>query len=109
MIPTGAVLRVAFAMARYFSLMRRHGPSPVSSVIVTVDGVIYFGAYYVQNSVVHVQSQFGAKATQVGGARPGGASDDAAFVMHITAAVRLLCFVLSRKRWTFNVHAGSID
>ena len=42
----------------------------MSSVIVTVDDVIYFGTYYVQSSVVHVQSQFGAKATQVGGARP---------------------------------------
>ena len=50
--------------------MSAAGPSPVSSVIVTVDDVIYFGTYYVQNSVVHVQSQFGAKATQVGGARP---------------------------------------
>ena len=70
MIPTGAVLRFAFAIgAAYLSLMSGDGPSPVSSVIVTVDDVIYFGTYYVQNSVVHVQSQFGAK-TQVGGARP---------------------------------------
>jgi hypothetical protein len=57
-------------MARYLSLMRGHGPSPVSSVIVTVDDVIYFGTYYVQDSIIHVQSQFGAKANQVGGARP---------------------------------------
>ena len=50
--------------------MSAAGPSPVSSVIVTVDDLIYFGTYYVQNSIVHVQSQFGAKATPVGGARP---------------------------------------
>ena len=39
-------------------------------VTVTIDDVIYFGTYYVQNSTVYVQSQFGAKATQLGGSRP---------------------------------------
>ena len=42
------------------------GPSPVRSVIVTIDDVLYFGAYYVQDSVVYVQSEFGTKATQIG-------------------------------------------
>ena len=45
-------------------------PTPVKPVTVTIDDVIYFGTYYVQNSTLYVQSQFGAKATQVGGARP---------------------------------------
>ena len=40
------------------------------SVIVTIDDVIYFGTYYVQNSTVYVQSQFGAKTSQIGGSRP---------------------------------------
>jgi hypothetical protein len=37
---------------------------------MTIDDVIYFGTYYIQNSTVYVQSQFGAKATQLGEARP---------------------------------------
>ena len=43
------------------------GPSPVRSVTVTIDDIMYFGTYYVQDSVVYVQSEFGTKATQIGG------------------------------------------
>jgi hypothetical protein len=46
------------------------GPTLVGSVSVIIDDVIYFGTYYVQNSIVYVQSQFGDKATHVGGSRP---------------------------------------
>ena len=49
------------------------GPSPVRSVIVTIDDVLYFGAYYVQDSVVYVQSEFGTKATQIGRVSPARA------------------------------------
>ena len=38
------------------------GPSPVRSVTVTIDDIMYFGTYYVQDSVVYVQSEFGTKA-----------------------------------------------
>ena len=34
---------------------------------VTIDDIMYFGTYYVQDSVVYVQSEFGTKATQIGG------------------------------------------
>jgi len=47
-----------------------HGPTPVRPVTVTIDDVIYFGTYYVQNSTIYVQSEFGAKASQVGESRP---------------------------------------
>ena len=50
--------------------MTGSGPTPVRPVTATIDDVIYFGTYYVQNSTVYVQSQFGAKATQLGGSRP---------------------------------------
>jgi hypothetical protein len=50
--------------------MATSGPTPVRPVTVTIDDVIYFGTYYVQNSTLYVQSQFGAKATQVGASRP---------------------------------------
>jgi hypothetical protein len=43
------------------------GPSPVRSVTVTIDDVMYFGTYYVQNSIVYVQSEFGRKTAQTGG------------------------------------------
>jgi hypothetical protein len=45
-------------------------PSPVESVEVTIGGVIYEGTYYVQKSIVYVQSPYGSKATQVGGSSP---------------------------------------
>jgi hypothetical protein len=41
-------------------------PIPVKIATVTIDGVAYEGIYYVQRSVVCVESPFGAKATQVG-------------------------------------------
>jgi len=41
-------------------------PIPVKIATVTIDGVAYEGIYYVQHSVVCVESPFGAKATQVG-------------------------------------------
>ena len=50
--------------------MTGHGPTPVRPVTVTIDDVIYFGTYYVQNSTVYVQSQFGAKSAKLGGSRP---------------------------------------
>jgi hypothetical protein len=41
-------------------------PIPVKIATVTIDGVAYEGIYYVQHSMVRVESPFGAKATQVG-------------------------------------------
>jgi len=46
------------------------GPFPVRNVSVTIDGVTHDGTYYVQQSMVYVQSAFGTKATQVGGWPP---------------------------------------
>lgn len=42
----------------------------VEKVTVTIEGVLYEGTYYVQRSIVHVQSAFGAKATKLGGSTP---------------------------------------
>jgi len=42
-------------------------PSPVQNVTVTIDGVTYKGTYYVEGLLVHVQSDAGSKATQLGG------------------------------------------
>jgi hypothetical protein len=39
-------------------------------VAVEIGDIIYEGAYYVQESVVHVQSSFGSKSTQLGGSPP---------------------------------------
>jgi hypothetical protein len=41
-------------------------PIPVKIATVTIDGVTYEGIYYVQHSMVRVESPFGAKATQIG-------------------------------------------
>ena len=38
------------------------GLSPVRTVTVTIDGVLYEGTYFVQQQMIHVRSQFGAKA-----------------------------------------------
>jgi len=46
------------------------GPRPVRNVTVTIHGVLYEGTYFVQQLMVHVRSQFGAKATKVGGSMP---------------------------------------
>jgi len=46
------------------------GPSAVKTVTVTIDGVIHHGTYYLQGSLVYVQSEFGTKATQLGGSTP---------------------------------------
>lgn len=45
-------------------------PTPVRHVTVTIDDIIYEGTYFVRDSMVYVQSEFGTKATQVGGSRP---------------------------------------
>ena len=37
------------------------------SVTVIIDDIIYFGTYYVQDSVVYVHSEFGTKATKIVG------------------------------------------
>ena len=50
--------------------MTNSWPSPVQDVTVTIGGVIYEGTYYVQRSIVYVQSPYGSKATQVGGSSP---------------------------------------
>jgi hypothetical protein len=39
-------------------------------VTVTINGVTHEGTYYVQGSRVHVQSVYGSKSIQVGGAPP---------------------------------------
>jgi hypothetical protein len=41
-------------------------PFTVMPVSVTIDGVTYIGNYYVQDSIVHVQSLLGTKSTRVG-------------------------------------------
>jgi hypothetical protein len=45
-------------------------PIPVKIVTVTMHGVTYEGMYYLQDSMVHVESSYGKKATQVGGSGP---------------------------------------
>ena len=45
-------------------------PTAVKLVTVTIDGVTHRGTYFVQSSMVRVQSAFGNKATQVGGTPP---------------------------------------
>lgn len=45
-------------------------PAVVKTLTVTLYGVPYLGTYFVQNSVVYVQSTFGSKATQVGSSPP---------------------------------------
>jgi hypothetical protein len=40
-------------------------PIPVKIVSVTRDGVTYEGIYYVEGSMVYVESPFGKKATQI--------------------------------------------
>jgi hypothetical protein len=45
-------------------------PSPVERITVTINGVTYEGTYYVQKSIVYVQSSFGSKAASVGGSMP---------------------------------------
>lgn len=50
--------------------MRDTRPASVKTVTVTIDGIAHHGTYYVQRSVVYVQSSLGAKATQVGGTPP---------------------------------------
>ena len=47
------------------------GLSAVKTVTVTIDGIEHYGTYYVQNSLVYVQSEKGSKATQVGDLPPG--------------------------------------
>jgi hypothetical protein len=45
-------------------------PFLVREISVTIDDKIYYGTYYVQQSLVYVQSAFGSKATKVGWAPP---------------------------------------
>jgi hypothetical protein len=45
-------------------------PVPVKIVTVTIDGDTYEGIYYLEGSMVHVQSSFGKKAAQVGKSLP---------------------------------------
>jgi hypothetical protein len=46
------------------------GPTPVKDVVVMINGVEHRGTYFVQSSMVHVRSDAGSKATQVGGSPP---------------------------------------
>jgi hypothetical protein len=50
--------------------MTRGKPTAVKPVTVTIKGVAHHGTYYVSGSMVHVQSTFGTKETQVGGSPP---------------------------------------
>lgn len=45
-------------------------PVPVKNVAVTINGTTHQGTYFVQSKIVHVQSSFGNKTTQVGGSPP---------------------------------------
>ena len=40
------------------------------SVSITIDGVTHEGAYFLRDSMVHVQSPLGTKSAQVGGSPP---------------------------------------
>ena len=46
--------------------MARNRLTPVRPVTVTIDGATHEGTYFVRDSIVHVQSPFGAKAIQIG-------------------------------------------
>jgi hypothetical protein len=48
----------------------RTRPTPLKNVSVTIDGKTYEGTYYVQVSMVYVQSLFGSKAMQAGRVPP---------------------------------------
>lgn len=45
-------------------------PAVVRTLTVQIDGVAHHGAYFVQNSIVYLQSVLGSKATHVGGSPP---------------------------------------
>jgi hypothetical protein len=45
-------------------------PAVVKTLTVTLYGVAYHGTYFVQNSIVYVQSRFGSKATRLGRSSP---------------------------------------
>lgn len=45
-------------------------PAVVKTLTVTIYGVAYHGTYFIQNSIVYVQSSFGSKATQLGTSPP---------------------------------------
>lgn len=45
-------------------------PAVVRTITVTTSGVAHHGTYFVQNSIVYVQSVLGSKATHVGGSPP---------------------------------------
>ena len=45
-------------------------PSPVKDVFIIIEGNIYHGAYFTQNSTVYLRSPFGSKTTQIGGMPP---------------------------------------
>ena len=63
-------------------------PIPVKIASVTIDGVTYEGIYYVQHSVVCVESPFGAKATQVGKSLLGKSLPEAIAKMLLSELVR---------------------
>jgi hypothetical protein len=44
--------------------------SPVKPVTVTIGGVTHHGTYYVQHSLMYVQSALGTKATPIGVSPP---------------------------------------
>jgi hypothetical protein len=48
----------------------RRVPTLARGVTITIDGVAYYGTYFVQCSMVYVRSPFGVEATQVGGSPP---------------------------------------
>lgn len=45
-------------------------PAVVKTLTVTLYAVAYHGTYFVQNSIVYVQSRFGSKATRPGRSPP---------------------------------------
>jgi hypothetical protein len=45
-------------------------PAVVRTLTVTIGGVAHHGTYFVQNSIVYLQSALGSKATHVGGVLP---------------------------------------
>lgn len=50
--------------------MKRSKPTSVKNVSVKIGDITHHGTYYVQDSLVYVQSEHGTKATQVGGSSP---------------------------------------
>ena len=57
-------------MAERAPVMSNTDPLPARNVSITIDGVTHRGTYYVQRSLVRVQSRLGERVAHVGGSPP---------------------------------------